>query len=107
MHIVPGAGGGPPDVVRLKEAKSPSIKRHQVRIRVYAAGVNFADSLMVGGTYQVKPPFPFTPRLEAAGEIVETGSAVEWIAGRAAGARGPAQRRRLCRGDRARRRRGG
>ena len=25
-----------------------------------AAGVNFADSLMVGGTYQVKPPFPFT-----------------------------------------------
>jgi NADPH2:quinone reductase len=43
---------------------------------VHAAGVNFADSLMVGGTYQVKPPFPFTPGLEAAGVITETGSAV-------------------------------
>jgi NADPH2:quinone reductase len=27
---------------------------------------------MVGGTYQVKPPFPFTPGLESAGEVVET-----------------------------------
>jgi len=31
---------------------------------------------MVGGTYQVKPPFPFTPGLEAAGEVIETGSGV-------------------------------
>jgi len=34
---------------------------------------------MVGGTYQVKPPFPFTPGLEAAGEIVETGSTVDGL----------------------------
>ncbi|HZC95149.1 MAG TPA: NADPH:quinone oxidoreductase family protein [Bradyrhizobium sp.] len=70
---------GAPDVLRLEEAQSPSFKPHQVRIRVRAAGVNFADSLMVGGTYQVKPPFPFTPGLEAAGEIVETGSAVDGL----------------------------
>ena len=70
---------GAPDVLRLEEADSPSLKPHQVRIRVRAAGVNFADSLMVGGTYQVKPPFPFTPGLEAAGEIVETGSAVDGL----------------------------
>ena len=53
----------------------PGGERHQVRIRVHAAGVNFVDSLMVGGTYQVKPQFPFTPGLEAAGEIVETPAA--------------------------------
>src|SRR5580693_5104259 len=70
---------GAPDVLRLEEAESPSLERHQVRIRVHAAGVNFADSLMVDGTYQVKPPFPFTPGLEAAGEIVETGSAVDGL----------------------------
>jgi NADPH2:quinone reductase len=52
------------------------LRPNEVRIRVHAAGVNFADSLMVGGTYQVRPPFPFTPGLEAAGEIVEIGSAV-------------------------------
>jgi NADPH:quinone reductase len=68
---------GAPDVLRFEEAESQSLQRHQVRVRVHAAGVNFADSLMVGGTYQVKPPFPFTPGLEAAGEIVETGSAVD------------------------------
>ena len=70
---------GTPDVLRLEEAESASLKPHQVRIRVRAAGVNFADSLMVGGTYQVKPPFPFTPGLEAAGEIVETGSTVDGL----------------------------
>src|SRR5246500_2029461 len=70
---------GAPDTLRLEEAESPSLKPHQVRIRVHAAGVNFADNLMVGGTYQVKPPFPFTPGLEAAGEIVETGSAVDGL----------------------------
>ena len=70
---------GAPGVLRLEEAKSPSLEPHQVRIRVRAAGVNFADSLMVGGTYQLKPPFPFTPGLEAAGEIVGTGSAVDGL----------------------------
>jgi NADPH2:quinone reductase len=70
---------GTPDVLRLEEAESRSLQQHQVRIRVRAAGVNFADSLMVGGTYQVKPPFPFTPGLEAAGEIIETGSTVDGL----------------------------
>jgi NADPH2:quinone reductase len=67
---------GAPDTLRLEEAESPKLQPHQVRIRVRAAGINFADTLMVGGRYQVKPPFPFTPGLEAAGEVVETGAAV-------------------------------
>src|SRR5438874_7495634 len=70
---------GAPDVLRLEEAERPKLEQHQVRLRVRAAGVNFADSLMVGGAYQVKPPFPFTPGLEAAGDIVETGSAVDGL----------------------------
>src|SRR6201986_1980970 len=70
---------GIPDVLRLEEIASKELKPDDVRIHVRAAGVNFADSLMVGGTYQVKPPFPFTPGLEAAGEIVETGNAVDGL----------------------------
>jgi hypothetical protein len=43
-----------------------------------------AASSTVGGTYQVKPSLPFTPGLEAAGEMTETGSGVtalrtEWV----------------------------
>ena len=70
---------GPPDNLRLEDAASPSLAPHQVRIRVRAAGVNFADTLMVAGKYQVKPPFPFSPGIEVAGDIVETGAKVEGL----------------------------
>lgn len=43
----------------------------QVRIRVHHAGVGFAVSLFVSGQYQRRPPLPFTPGTEAAGEIIE------------------------------------
>lgn len=43
----------------------------QVRIRVRHAGVGFALSLFVSGKYQRKPPLPFTPGTEIAGEIIE------------------------------------
>ena len=67
---------GAPNVLQLENVPSRALRPGEVRIRVRAAGVNFADSLMVGGTYQVKPPFPFTPGLEAAGEVIETGDGV-------------------------------
>jgi NADPH2:quinone reductase len=70
---------GAPDILRLEEAESPSLKPHQVRVQVRAAGVNFADRVMVGGSYQVKPPFPFTQGLEAARESIETGSTVDGL----------------------------
>jgi NADPH2:quinone reductase len=62
---------GTPDTLRWAEIPSRPLQAGQVRIRVRACGVNFADTLMVGGTYQVKPAFPFSPGLESAGEITE------------------------------------
>ena len=50
-----------------------------VRIRVRAAGVNFADSLMLRGRYQEKPSLPFTPGLELAGEIEAVGAGVRGL----------------------------
>lgn len=52
------------------------LKPGQVRIRVRHAGVGFAVSLFVAGKYQRKPPLPFTPGTEAAGEILEVASDV-------------------------------
>ncbi len=40
-----------------------------VVLDVEAAAVNFADSLMVAGTYQERPRLPFTPGLEVVGRI--------------------------------------
>ena len=62
---------GEPDGLRMEEIEPSHLEHGQVRIGVHAAGVNFPDYLMVTGKYQVKPPLPFTPGIEAAGEIIE------------------------------------
>ncbi|MGA0594003.1 NADPH:quinone oxidoreductase family protein [Enterovirga sp. CN4-39] len=43
-------------------------------VRVEAAGVNFADTLMMRGRYQRKPDLPFVPGIEVAGTVVAAGS---------------------------------
>jgi NADPH:quinone reductase len=70
---------GGPDSLRLEEIARPPLAAHEARIRVRASGVNFADTLMIAGKYQVRPDFPFTPGLEAAGEIVEVGAAINHL----------------------------
>src|SRR4051812_37809655 len=67
--------GGPANLSFEEVAPAP-LAEGQARIRVRACGVNFADTLMVAGKYQVKPEFPFTPGLEAAGEVIEAGAGV-------------------------------
>ena len=42
-------------------------------IRVKATAVNYADSIMVAGRYQTKPPLPFSPGLETAGVVAACG----------------------------------
>jgi len=71
---------GGPESLRVEEAASPALAPNEARIRVRACGVNFADTLMIAGKYQVKPEFPFTPGLEAAGEVIETGARVRHLA---------------------------
>jgi NADPH2:quinone reductase len=61
------------DVLRWEEVPDPEPGPGEALIRVVAAGVNFPDLLVIAGKYQVKPPLPFTPGLEAAG-VVESSS---------------------------------
>jgi NADPH2:quinone reductase len=67
---------GPFDQLVLGERPSPSPGANQLRIQVHACGVNFADTLIVQGKYQDRPDFPFSPGLEVAGIVVETGNDV-------------------------------
>lgn len=62
---------GPPEVLELTTLPREALKDGQVRVAIHAAGVNFPDLLQVAGEYQHKPPLPFVPGFEAAGEIIE------------------------------------
>lgn len=55
----------------LEEVPAPILRPGQVRIGTHYAGVSFATSLVTMGRYQRKPPFPFSPGTEVAGEILE------------------------------------
>ncbi len=62
------------DDLAVEDVESPVPGPGEVRLDVHAAGANFADTLLVAGTYQRRPPLPFAPGFEAAGEVVETGA---------------------------------
>jgi NADPH2:quinone reductase len=69
-----------PAALRLEEVSEPQPGPGQVRIRVRACGINFADSLITRGQYQVQPEPPFSPGFEVAGEVLEAGEGVTQFA---------------------------
>jgi NADPH:quinone reductase len=70
--------GGPEDL-RLEEVAPAPLKAGQVRIRIKAAGVSFATTLVIAGKYQRKPPLPFAPGTEASGTVVEVDPACKRV----------------------------
>jgi NADPH2:quinone reductase len=60
----------------LKEIPTPQPGPGEVRVRVRAAAVNFPDLLQTRGEYQHKPPLPFIPGMEVAGEVDALGEGV-------------------------------
>lgn len=68
---------GPPELIAVEERPVPAPGPGEIVARVLAAGVNFADLLMVGGRYQVEPSLPFVPGLELCGVVTSVGADVE------------------------------
>jgi NADPH2:quinone reductase len=67
---------------RLEDIPTPEPGPGEVRVKVRAASVNFPDLLMTRGEYQHKPPLPFIPGLELAGEVDALGEGVsQWKIG--------------------------
>ena len=60
----------------VRDVPTPSPGPGEALVRVRAASVNFPDLLMTRGEYQFKPPLPFTPGLDIAGEVVALGEGV-------------------------------
>jgi NADPH:quinone reductase-like Zn-dependent oxidoreductase len=74
-RIIITARGGP-DVLQWVEHTVRSPSAGQVRVKVLAAGVAYADILMRRGLYPGAPKFPFTPGYDIVGEIDALGEGV-------------------------------
>jgi NADPH2:quinone reductase len=66
--------------LHLETFASAPLVPGQVRVAIHAAGINFPDILMAAGEYQLKPELPFTPGVEAAGEVSEVAGGVAGVA---------------------------
>ncbi len=72
---------GPPEVLEVREAPDPLPKPGEVRIRVQASGVNFADIMGRLGLYPDLPAMPVVVGYEVAGRVDSVGDRVEsdWV----------------------------
>ena len=62
--------GTPPE---MREIDEPRPGSGEVRVRIRACGLNFADLLMIEGKYQERHPLPFTLGMEVAGVVEALG----------------------------------
>tara|TARA_A100000171_G_scaffold50510_1_gene62160 strand:- start:1530 stop:2549 length:1020 start_codon:yes stop_codon:yes gene_type:complete len=67
--------GGPEKLI-IGDTDSPIPEPDQVVVDVYAASINFPDTLQIQGKYQFQPPMPFTPGSEVGGVVSHVGSEV-------------------------------
>lgn len=65
-----------PDSIVIEDIPDPVAAAGEVVVRVRAAALNFFDTLIIRNKYQVKPPLPFSPCSEAAGDIESIGPGV-------------------------------
>src|SRR5512133_1595214 len=72
--VIPRYGG--PDVFEVREVPEPVPQDTEIRIRVRAAGINFADILARLGLYPDAPKPPLVVGYEVAGHVDALGSAV-------------------------------
>ena len=79
MKAITFEGKGGVEVITLGDQPMPSVRPHDVLVRVHAAGVNRADILQRRGYYGDRPDYGDStiPGLELAGEVVEVGVKTE------------------------------
>ncbi len=70
---------GPPEVLEVREIPDPHPRSGEVRVRVRASGVNFADCMARMGLYPDAPKLPCVVGYEVAGTIDEIGDGVDGL----------------------------
>ena len=73
---------GGPETLRIEELPDPAPGPGELLVRVRACSINYPDVLIIEDKYQLKPPRPFAPGSEIAGEVEAVGVGVErWSVG--------------------------
>ena len=73
---------GPPETLRLSDVPDPEPGKGELLVRVRACAINYPDVLIIEDKYQFRPPRPFAPGGEIAGEVVALGEGVaDWQVG--------------------------
>lgn len=76
MKAIRVHGFGGPAVLKFEDVPDPKPAAGEVLVRVRAAGVNPVDAYIHSGTYARKPPLPYTPGQDGAGEVEAIGAGV-------------------------------
>ena len=76
MRAVICRAWGAVEDLTIEDVPAPAAADDEVLIDVRATSVNYADSIMVAGNYQTRPPLPFSPGLETAGVVAHVGAKV-------------------------------
>ena len=71
---------GTPDDLTIAELPDPIPGPGEAIVRVAAAALNFFDLLIIAGSYQYKPAYPFSPGAEFAGTVESLGLGVTGLA---------------------------
>ncbi|MGC2788120.1 MAG: NADPH:quinone oxidoreductase family protein [Roseiarcus sp.] len=64
---------GPADNLRVAEVEAPAAGEGEALVEVAYAGLNFFDTLIIEGKYQVRPKPPFSPGGEFSGHVAALG----------------------------------
>lgn len=79
MKAIVARDFAPIDRLEYADWPEPEARGRTVVIEAEAIGVNYPDGLLVQGLYQMKPPTPFVPGMEAAGRVVAVGEDVRSV----------------------------
>ena len=82
MKALLSTAPGGPETLTVGELPSPVAGPGELKVRVRSAAINYPDVLIIEDKYQFKPPRPFAPGGEIAGEVIAIGEGVEdWAVG--------------------------
>jgi NADPH2:quinone reductase len=71
---------GPPENLKVMDVEPPVPTKGEVVVEVAYAALNFMDTLIIEGKYQLKPAPPFSPAGEFSGRVVALGAGVKGFA---------------------------